>query len=46
MKTLVEKILNVSRGEINSTKTKSHFSLTELIEEIIEDFEVRIESKG
>ncbi|MEN8076710.1 HAMP domain-containing sensor histidine kinase [Clostridioides difficile] len=46
MKALVEKILDVSRGEINSAKNKCDFSLTELIEEIIEDFEVRIESKG
>lgn len=46
MKTLVEKILDVSRGEMNSAKGKSYFSLTELIEEIIEDFEVRIESKS
>lgn len=46
MKTLVEKILDVSKGEINSAKNKYEFSLTELIEEIIEDFQVRIESKG
>ena len=46
MKALVEKILDVSRGEINLAKNKCEFSLTELIEEIIEDFEVRIESKG
>ena len=46
MKTLVEKILDVSKGEIKSAKNKYEFSLTELIEEIIEDFQVRIESKG
>ena len=46
MKALVEKILDVSKGEIKSAKNKYEFSLTELIEEIIEDFEVRIESKG
>lgn len=46
MKALVEKILDVSRGEITSAKNKCEFSLTELIEEIIEDFEVRIENKG
>lgn len=46
MKTLVEKILDVSKGEINSAKNKCEFSLTELIDEIIEDFEVRIENKG
>ena len=46
MKALVEKILDVSKGEIKSAKNKYEFSLTELIEEIIEDFQVRIESKG
>jgi len=46
MKTLVEKILDVSKGEINSAKNKCEFSLTELIDEIIEDFKVRIENKG
>ncbi len=46
MKNLVEKILDVSKGEINSTTNKYEFSLTELIEEIIEDFQLRIESKG
>ena len=45
MKALVEKILDVSKGEIKSAKNKYEFSLTELIEEIIEDFQVRIESK-
>ena len=37
MKALVEKILDVSKGEIKSAKNKYEFSLTELIEEIIED---------
>ena len=46
MKILVEKILDISRGKINSSKNKCEFSLTELIEEIIEDFQVRIESNG
>ena len=46
MKNLVEKILDVSKGEINSSKNKYEFSLTKLIEEIIEDFQLRIESKG
>ena len=46
MKTLVEKILNISRGDMNLKKTKSDFLLTELVEEIIEDFEMRIESKN
>ena len=40
------KILDVSKGEINSAKNKCEFSLTELIDEIIEDFKVRIENKG
>lgn len=46
MKILVEKILDISRGKINSSKNKCEFSLTKLIEEIIEDFQVRIESNG
>lgn len=46
MKTLVEKILDISRGKINSSKNRCEFSFTELIEEIIEDFQVRIESNG
>lgn len=46
MKVLVEKILDISRGKINSYKNKCEFSLTKLIEEIIEDFQVRIESNG
>lgn len=46
MKNLVEKILDVSKGEINSTKNKYEFSLKKLIEEIIEDFQLRVESKG
>ena len=46
MKTLVEKILDISRGKINSSKNRCEFSFTELIEEIIEDFKVRIESNG
>lgn len=46
MKVLVEKILDISRGKINSSKNKCEFSLTKLIEEIIEDFQVRIESNG
>lgn len=46
MKILVEKILDISRGKINSYKNKCEFSLTKLIEEIIEDFQVRIESNG
>ncbi|MBD7916015.1 HAMP domain-containing histidine kinase [Clostridium sp. Sa3CUN1] len=46
MKNLVEKILEASRGKINRNKFKNNFSLTELIEEIEEDFELRINDKN
>lgn len=42
MKCLVEKILDVSKGKVNVNKVKSEFSLTELIENIVEDYEVMI----
>lgn len=42
MKVLVEKILDVSKGGLCINKVKSYFSLNELIEEIIEDFEIRV----
>ena len=42
MKVLVEKILDVSKGGLCIDKVKSYFSLNELIEEIIEDFEIRV----
>ncbi|MCE9655204.1 MAG: HAMP domain-containing sensor histidine kinase [Clostridium celatum] len=45
MKTLVEKILEVSKGEVKPNKNKVEFSITEIIGEIIEDFEVKIHNR-
>ncbi|WP_411170607.1 histidine kinase dimerization/phospho-acceptor domain-containing protein [Clostridium sp. MB05] len=46
MKKLVEKILESSRGKINKSKSKSEFSLTNIIKEILEDLELRLKSSG
>ena len=46
MKTLVENILETSRGSININKVKTKFSLKELIMQIEEDFEVRINKRN
>lgn len=46
MKTLVENILETSRGSININKVKTKFSLKELIMQIEEDFEVRIRKRN
>lgn len=46
MKTLVENILETSRGSINRDKVKTKFSLKDLIMQIEEDFEVRINKRN
>lgn len=46
MKNLVEKILEASSGKINKNKLKRTFSIKEIIEEIEEDFELRIYDKN
>lgn len=46
MKNLVEKMLEASRGKINKNKTKITFSIKEIIEEIEEDFELKINNKN
>ena len=45
MKSLVEKILESSRGKIDKSKNKFEFSLTNTIKEIIEDLELRLKSR-
>ena len=45
MKTLVENILETSRGNINRKKAKSMFLLKELIIQIEEDFQIRINKR-
>lgn len=46
MKNLVEKILEASRGKINSNKFKCSFSIKGIIEEVEEDFELKINDKN
>ncbi len=46
MKKLVEKMLEASRGKINKNKAKITFSIKEIIEEIEEDFELKINNKN
>ncbi|WP_066893640.1 HAMP domain-containing sensor histidine kinase [Clostridium nigeriense] len=46
IKNLVEKMLEASRGKINKNKFKSTFSIKEIIEEVEEDFELRINNKN
>lgn len=46
MKTLVENILETSRGGINRNKVKTMFSIKDLIMQIEEDFEVRIKKRN
>lgn len=46
MKTLVENILETSRGSINRNRVKIKFSLKDLIMQIEEDFEVKIKMKN
>lgn len=46
MKNLVEKILEASRGKINRNKFKSTFSIKGIIEEVEEDFELKINDKN
>lgn len=46
MKTLVEKLLEVSRGKSGIRKPFISFSLNEMTEELIEDLEVRINKRG
>ena len=43
MKALVEKILEVSKGKVHHNKVKAQFSLTEIVKELIEDYELRLE---
>lgn len=46
IKALVEKILDVSKGEIHINKTKVEFILSDLILEILDDFNIRLRNKG
>ncbi len=46
IKNLVEKMLEASRGKINKNKFKSTFSIKEIIEEVDEDFELRINNNN
>lgn len=45
MKSLVEKILDVSKGEMNINKAKVEFLLSDLILEILDDFKVRLSNR-
>ena len=45
MKSLVEKILDVSREQIYTEKVKSRFSITEVIEDVIEEFEFHLKKR-